>query len=155
SHPRVVRVLGGGFAGPRFYHAVEPCDGETLEQWLRRRGGAVSGEGAPRIALQGVDALEDAHGAAVPGGGRGGLHRGLGPPNVLLCGPGPEVVVKVRDFGLARALGAVGASGPVGGTEAAGRLRFAPRPLLLAPEAAGPEVDVWAVAACLYRMLTG
>ncbi len=66
-------------------------EGETLEEKLKP--GAIPVEDALRLALQIAEALEAAH-------DKGVIHRDLKPANVMVT---PDGIIKVLDFGLAKA----------------------------------------------------
>jgi serine/threonine protein kinase len=87
--------------------------------------------------------------------GRGLVHRDLKPANLLLSGAGRDCVVKVGDYGLAKAFDDAGLGGLTRTGEAAGTPRFMARQQVIDFKRATPEVDVWAMAASLYYMLTG
>ena len=63
--------------------------------------------------------------------------------------------MKVGDFGLAKAFDTAGLSGQTRTGSIAGTLSFMPRQQIVNFKYAKPEVDVWAMAASLYFMLTG
>jgi serine/threonine protein kinase len=84
--------------------------------------------------------------------GKGLVHGGLKPSNVLLHGGGRSPVVKVGDYGLAKAFAEVGLGGDGGRF---GGPEFMPRQQAERPRDCKPEVDVWAAAATLYHLLTG
>lgn len=65
------------------------------------------------------------------------------------------VTVKIGDFGLAKAFDRAGLSGLTRTGAVAGTVRYMPRTQVVDYKYAKPEVDVWATAATLYRMLTG
>ncbi|MHC4670022.1 MAG: protein kinase domain-containing protein, partial [Planctomycetota bacterium] len=88
-------------------------------------------------------ALKAAHAARI-------IHGDIKDANVLF---GPDNVVKLADFGLARMLEGTGAAVPLDG-EAFGS------PMYMAPEVisgheAGMASDLWAAAVLFYRLLTG
>jgi Tol biopolymer transport system component len=132
---------------------MELVDGETLAERIARA--PIPPEQAVAIARQIAEALEAAHEQGI-------IHRDLKPANVKLRSDG---VVKVLDFGLAKALGidvvesnmthsptlSIGATtaGVILGTAA-----------YMSPEqASGHAVDrrsdVWSFGAVLYEMLSG
>jgi serine/threonine protein kinase len=135
-------------------------DGETLQQKIRHGSGLPStvshqpSGGLPvtealAIARQIVDALDAAH-------EKGIVHRDLKPANVKIT---PDGVVKVLDFGLAKA--ATGElqspTATVSGTQEGTILGTA---AYMSPEqargqAVDKRTDIWAFACVLYEMLTG
>ena len=96
-HPNVASVLyyGGRLYGPCFY-AMEFVEGETLAERVERTG-PLSTRDALAVIAQVANALEAAE-------KHGLVHRDLKPANLMLLN-GPEINVKVIDFGLAKVLG--------------------------------------------------
>ncbi len=140
SSPHVVAVYDQGSDGQFLYLAMEYVPGRTLRELLRERGRL-----SPRDALdiiEGVLAgLAAAHEAGI-------AHRDVKPENVLLT---KNNLVKVADFGLARAAAATGRtkSGMIIGTAA-----------YLAPEqvsrnTSDARTDVYAAGIMLFELLTG
>lgn len=161
-HANIVEFLGGGVSGSEFYFTCEYCPGGSVDQLVARRGGPLSLDEAVPIALQALDGLRHAHQATIPAvrrvdgqvaQARGLVHRDIKPPNILLSGSRP--VAKLADFGLAKAFDHAGLSGHTRTGAVGGTIPFMARTQLINYKFAGPEVDVWAVAACLYWMLTG
>ena len=164
GHRNVVRCLDHGFARGAFFLVLEYCDGGTAADLLEARGGKLPVDEAVEIALQALDGLHHAHTATVPfvrrsdgtfGPGVGLVHRDVKPANLFLTGWGSGRVVKVGDYGLAKGFDEAGLSGGTRTGEVAGTWQFMCRQQVIGYKAAGPEVDVWAVAASLYQMLTG
>jgi eukaryotic-like serine/threonine-protein kinase len=140
SSPHVVAVYDQGSDGQFLYLAMEYVPGRTLRELLRERGRL-----SPREALdiiEGVLAgLAAAHEAGI-------VHRDVKPENVLLA---KNNLVKVADFGLARAAAAASRtkSGMIIGTAA-----------YLAPEqvtrsTSDARTDVYAAGIMLFELLTG
>jgi hypothetical protein len=147
DHPGVARLHHVGSAGGVFYFTSEFCDGGSLAELVRARGGRLPPEEAVPLAVQALEALEYAH-------GRGVVHRDLTPHNILLT-DGPEPRVKLADFGLAKSFDLAGLSGLTRTGEAAGKPHFMPYQQVVNFRQASPAVDVWALGACLYWMLAG
>jgi len=140
-HPGMVRVLRSDVAHDRPYLVFELVAGETLRRRIER--GAVPVVEAARIAAQVADVLAAAHAQGV-------LHRDVKPDNVMLQ---PDGLVRVLDFGIARALGddaRLTRTGELVGTPE----YMAPEQLLDGHEATDERTDVHAVGLLLYELLT-
>jgi eukaryotic-like serine/threonine-protein kinase len=136
SHPNVVRVYDAGEAGDRLFIVMEYVAGSTLADC-----GTLSHGEAVRLVRQACSGLQHAHDAGL-------VHRDIKPANLLL---GDDGVLKIADFGIARAADATQLTqqGTILGTAA-----------YLAPEQAagetvGPAADIYALGAVLYELLTG
>jgi serine/threonine-protein kinase len=159
EHRHLVRVHSHGSWHGIFFFVMDYCDGGDVKRLMRERGGTLPLEEAVGIVCQVLDALEYAHTANIrvelPDGtvesSRGLVHRDVSPHNILLAGS----QAKLTDFGLAKAFEMAGLSGLTRTGISAGKPYFMPRQQVVNFRHAGPEVDVWAAAACLYNMLTG
>ncbi|MGW0120046.1 protein kinase domain-containing protein [Streptomyces sp. NPDC003327] len=148
-HPHIAALHHVGFAEGTFFLTIEYCPGGSLDRLLVERGGKLPLEEALPLALQVLDGLAHAHDQGV-------VHRDLSPGNILLDrAPGGATVAKVADFGLAKAFDQAGLSGLTRTGAAAGKPWYVPRQQVVNFRDARPAVDVWAFAACLYKMLTG
>ena len=96
NHPHIAQVFGLEQADGSTCIVMELVEGDTLAD--RLKSGPMSFDDARGVAVQLAEALAAAH-------ERGIVHRDLKPANIKLSASG---VVKVLDFGLAKALG----SGP-------------------------------------------
>ena len=154
NHPNVCAIYGVEEAeGVRFL-ILELVHGETLAEKLANGEGLSVGQ-ALNIARQIADALEVAHEKAI-------VHRDLKPANVKIT---PDGVVKVLDFGLAKAVAGDGSSPDLtlgsdateGGTRQGQVIGTA---AYMSPEQArglpvDRRTDVWSFGCVLYEMLTG
>jgi serine/threonine-protein kinase len=123
-----------------------------MDQLLKQRGGPLSLEEAAPIILQALDGLEYAHNVFGPG--KGLVHRDLKPHNLFLSGSGADRVAKVGDYGLSKAFDCAGLSGLTCTGAVLGSPVFMPRQQVINFKYARPEVDVWAMAASFYYLLT-
>jgi Tol biopolymer transport system component len=153
NHPHIASIYGLEDGGGTPALVLELVEGDTLEDRLRRSPLPVSE--ALALALQIADALDAAHASGI-------VHRDLKPSNIKITGGG---MVKVLDFGLAKALAADG-SGPdlptlrtvtMDGTMPGVILGTAP---YMSPEQARGQpvdkrTDVWAFGCVLFEMLSG
>jgi WD40 repeat protein len=142
QHPNIVQIHELGEADGCPYLALEYVSGGSLAQRLSRT------PLAPREAAQLVQTLARAVDYAHR---QGVLHRDLKPANVLLTHDGEP---KITDFGIAKLLDLH--DGPTQTGEIFGT------PSYMAPEQAtgssrllGPSVDIYALGAILYELLTG
>jgi serine/threonine-protein kinase len=141
SHPNVVAVYDQGEDQGQMFLTMEYVPGRTLRDVLTAEGPLT-----PRAALDLFDPILQAIAAAHDAGL---IHRDVKPENVILRDDG---LVKVADFGLARAVTAAtttNASGTLLGTVA-----------YLSPEQvergiADARSDVYAAGLVLFEMLTG
>jgi serine/threonine protein kinase len=140
SHPNVVRVFDVGESEGRPFIVMEYVEGDTLADELVRHG-ALPPARAVELALQICSGLEAAHASGL-------VHRDVKPRNLLLR---PDGVLKIADFGIARAAESTRLTeiGTILGTAA-----------YLAPEQAQgqeatPAADLYSVGAVLYELLTG
>ena len=140
SHPNVVAVHDQGVDGDDMYLAMEYVPGRTLREVLTQEG-PLTTRAALDIFERILQALDAAHSAGL-------IHRDVKPENVIIRKDG---VVKVADFGLARAVTAAtttNASGTLLGTVA-----------YLSPEQvergiADARSDVYAAGLVLFEMVT-
>jgi serine/threonine-protein kinase len=145
-HPNIVQVYDTGVDDGRHYIVMEYVEGRSGAQILQRQG-PVEPEVAAEIGIQACAGLDYAH-------RRGIIHRDVKPGNLMIVGGpvgGGEMIVKLTDFGIARAIEQTRITqvGSVVGTAA-----------YLAPEQvrgeeATPATDVYALGVVLYQFLTG
>lgn len=135
SHPSVVTVHGAGSEGGVHWLEMELVEGAPAQ-------GPLPAADAVAIVLQVCDALTAAHAAGV-------IHRDIKPANVLVDGAGRVTVV---DFGIASSPAV--SPGLTATGEALGTPGFM-APEALSGAAPSPALDVYALGALLYTLLTG
>lgn len=141
SHPNVVAVHDWGETEEGAYLVLQLVEGPTLRQLLREHGQLSPAEAAG-VLIPVARGLGAAHAAGM-------VHRDVKPENLLL---GRDGIVRVTDFGLARAIASANATF---GTDV-----LIGSPHYLAPEAVegdrlDPRADVYALGVILYECLTG
>lgn len=148
----VVQIFDYGVDDERPFLVMELLEGEDLGARLRRSGDRLSMKELVPIALGTASGLEVAHAAQV-------VHRDLKPANVYLAKSGIEEIVKLLDFGLAKALGVDPTAAKV--TTATKKGLMMGTPLYMSPEQARASkqvdhrADLWSFAVVLFRALTG
>ena len=140
-HERCLRAYTLERDSRNVYIAYEYVPGETLRQLLR--AGALDDAAAVEAAAQVLEGLAHAHAQGI-------VHRDVKPSNVLVA-DGPELSVRLLDFGLAQLAEeeSLTATGDVPGT-----LAYVP-PERLRGEQGTAAVDVWAVGVLLWEALAG
>ncbi|WP_326764480.1 serine/threonine-protein kinase [Streptomyces sp. NBC_01591] len=149
GHPSIARLHSSGFSNGTFFFTSKYCTGGSLDLLAGRNGGRVPVDEALRIMLQALEGLDHAHRQGV-------IHRDLSPSNILLHNEADgSTTAKISDFGLGKAFDRAGLSGLTRTGETAGKPWFMPRQQVSDFKNATPAGDVWALAACLYNILTG
>ncbi len=141
-HPHIIRVYDVGVLRGRYYYAMQYVEGRNFDELIASK--TLTLRYKVRVLQQVAQALHYAH-------GEGFIHRDVKPENILISPAGEPYLC---DFGLAKEQGKdthVTSDGTVVGT-----------PLYMAPEMArgkreqvGPGVDIFALGAMLYQVLTG
>jgi eukaryotic-like serine/threonine-protein kinase len=142
-HPNIVQVFDFGFddATHRHYIAMELVRGQSGAEILRDEG-VLDVREALSIVAQSCRGLEYAHRNGV-------VHRDVKPGNLMR---GEDGVVKLADFGIAKAISdesSITQVGSVLGTAA----YLAPEQA--AGEQAGPAADLYALGVVTYQFLSG
>ena len=141
SHPNIVAVHDWGQAGETYFMVMEFIRGPNLR--------TVLSDGVPLQPAQAAEVLSQVLSALGHAHEHGIVHRDVKPENILITKRG---VVKVADFGLARALAesrVTHAPGTVTGT-----VQYL-APEQIQGEPADPRTDLYAAGVVLYELLVG
>jgi eukaryotic-like serine/threonine-protein kinase len=151
-HPNAVEIMDLGEDAGILYLVMEWIDGEPLSVLIKQTAtsGGIPRHLAVRIVMQSCAGLHAAHELKDEQGASVGLvHRDVSPQNILTSYDG---VVKVVDFGVAKATGRASAA------TSAGQLK-GKVPYMSPEQASGGEIDrrtdVFAMGILLYMMTTG
>jgi Tol biopolymer transport system component len=153
NHPHIGAIYGLEDVDGIPALVLELIDGVTLADRLAK--GPLPVREALTIAVQIADALDAAH-------EKGIVHRDLKPANVKIT---PEGMVKVLDFGLAKAFARGGSVPDLLHMPTVTATELRPGAILGTPAYMSPEqargqaidkrTDIWAFGCVLYEMLTG
>ena len=153
NHPGIATLYGFEVSDNVHYLVMELVEGETLAERIARH--PVPLDEAISLFKQIAEAIEAAH-------EKGIVHRDLKPANIKVT---PEGVVKVLDFGLAKAFVEENASSEMSQSPTITRHATAAGAILgtaayMSPEqargkAVDKRTDIWAFGCCLYEALTG
>jgi serine/threonine protein kinase len=144
----VVQILDHGIDRGMPYIVMELLEGENLATRLMRQG-PLSAQELLLVMKQLGKAMTRAHEAGI-------IHRDLKPENIFLVDEGEEFVVKVLDFGVAKALHA--APEPGGFRTEVGTFLGTPHytcPEQTRGEPVDARSDLWAMAVVAFECLTG
>lgn len=143
QHQNVVQVYAADSFKNIYFAALEFVDGCSMQDWQKKLGKLSVGD-ALHVVMVAADALRHAHSLNM-------IHRDVKPDNILVTAKG---MVKVADFGLAKALDDEDMSMTQTGTGLG-------TPLYMAPEQArnakhvDQRSDIYALGCTLYHFLTG
>lgn len=140
KHPNIIGVRKHFAAHGTAYIVFDYLEGESLSDHLRRNP-QMSEVEIRRLLFPLLDGLEALHNART-------LHRDIKPENIYLCRNGTPVLL---DFGAARTM-------PLRRSQNQTKLYslgYSPAEQYATDTEQGPWTDIYAIAATLYRIITG
>jgi serine/threonine protein kinase len=160
-HPNIVEIYDAGEDRGRPYLAMEFVAGGSLDQYLQGR--PLAAEQAAALIRTLAIATQHAHLQNV-------VHRDLKPANILLAPPAPErgdhsqaathpaplttYQPKITDFGLAKRLDSTSIAWTQDGAVLGTASYMAPEQASGKVQNIGPAVDIYALGAILFQLLT-
>lgn len=141
THPHIMNVYDFFEENHTAYIVMEFLHGISLKQYVKTNGGIIAKDEAVEIISSICEALKDIHEEGI-------IHRDISPDNIFICENGK---IKLIDFGAARF--------STGEEEKTLSIilkpGFAPPEQYRSKSKQGPWTDVYALAATLYRIVTG
>ncbi|MDR2367953.1 MAG: protein kinase [Deltaproteobacteria bacterium] len=163
KHPNVTKLYSFGYYAGAYFYLMEYCQGGNSEEKRLEAGGKLSPEAALGIVLPVLDGLNYIHNVKLAAlransdmasESKGLVHRDLKPTNIFLGGPDGRVP-KIADIGVGKLYNTGDTFSNTRTGSVAGSPATMPRQQVLNFKGAGPEVDIWAAAASLYKLLSG
>ena len=148
-HRNIASVFHLGNERDEYFYAMELVDGETIEEWVRRKG--------PLDCATALDITLQITRALIATGSRQFVHRDIKPSNIMLCTEADgAIVAKLIDFGLVRAI----TDQTVTASTAPTRHGFIGTPHFASPEQFAGQTtdarsDIYSLGVTLWFMLTG
>src|SRR5215471_13661429 len=148
-HRNIASVFHLGSERGEYFYAMEVLEGETIEDWVRRKG-PIDCATALDITLQVTRAL-------IAAGDRKFVHRDVKPSNIMLCTEADGVIfAKLIDFGLVRTITDQSARANANSVPAGfvGTPHYA-SPEQFAGKTTDARSDIYSLGVTLWFMLTG
>ncbi|HSM61036.1 MAG TPA: serine/threonine-protein kinase [Longimicrobiales bacterium] len=150
SHPNIARMLDAGATEEgRPYFVMELVEGEPLTRYCDRN--RLTTRERTRLFLQALNAVQHAH-------VKGVVHRDLKPSNILVDATGGRPIVKIIDFGIAKAVD----ERIMDATRVTRLGQLLGTPAYMSPEQAeqsdmdiDARTDVYSLGVVLYELLAG
>ena len=137
----IVRVIKYFEENGTAYFVMDYIEGQSLEEYLRKKGGKISFEEVERLLCPVMDALDDVHRKRI-------VHRDITPDNIYIT---KEGVTKILDFGSARySIGDRSHS-----LDVVLKHGYAPKEQYMRRGRQGTFTDVYSMGATIYVALTG
>ncbi len=151
SHPNIVTVIDFSKTEEGdYYFVMEYLEGKSLKNLIVEKGALPLTEFYD-LAYQMCDAMAYAHSKEI-------IHRDLKPENIIIVPLGYQQLLKIVDFGIAKALQGTG----MGNTELTQMGRVIGTPAYMSPEQAKGQIDkishksdLYSMGVIFYQMLSG
>ena len=140
NEPGIVKIFDGFEENETAYLVMEYLDGETLKSYLKRNR-TIPEDKAVEMILPVLNSLQTVHEAGL-------LHRDIAPDNIFLTKNGD---VKLIDFGASR----YATTSHSRSLTVIIKPGYSPEEQYRSRSDQGPWTDVYAIAATLYKMITG
>lgn len=141
THPNIINVYDFFEENNTAYIIMEYLSGVNYKEYIKEKGGKVSPDKALEVTQAVLSALSEVHKSGI-------LHRDISPDNIFMCSDGH---IKLIDFGAAR----FSAKDEDKTRSVILKPGFAPPEQYQTRSRQGPWTDIYAVAATLYRAVTG
>ncbi len=141
GHPQIVHVYDFFEENNTAYFVMEFLEGMNYKEYIKQQGGRVSVEKAVEVTKAVLNALTEVHKNGI-------IHRDISPDNIFICNDGR---IKLIDFGAAR----FSAAEDIRTRSVILKPGFAPPEQYQTKSRQGPFTDIYAVAATMYRAITG
>jgi eukaryotic-like serine/threonine-protein kinase len=128
------------------YLVMELLEGRSLRDELRSRGPLPVTE-AVRYVREACEGVDEAHRAGI-------VHRDLKPANLFLSVEGGLRVIKVIDFGIAKAMGSADTKGQTATNAPLGTYLYMSPEQARSARSVDARTDVWSLGVVLYQLLT-
>jgi serine/threonine-protein kinase len=143
----IVGIMDYGAEGETLYIAMDLLSGEDLAQRIRRLG-RLSLPAVANILGQACKGIASAHDAGI-------VHRDLKPANLFLAREGRDEVVKVLDFGIAKAPVVTGANDSTRTGSLIGSPNYMSPEQIVDSKAVDWRTDIWSLGVIAFQCLTG
>lgn len=145
--PHAVQVHDYGIEDGTPFIVMELLEGEDLSERLAREG-KLSLPATRSVVEQIGKALRRAHALGL-------VHRDLKPANVFLARQSGEEIVKLVDFGIAKARGAIAGTDPTQTGAMLGSPRYMSPEQIRSSAQVDERTDLWSLGVIAFRCLTG
>jgi serine/threonine protein kinase len=145
-HPNIVEVLNYVPANETGYMFMEQVEGETLENWLRRKNGPPTLDEMRTILEPICDALEYVHAKKF-------IHRDIAPDNIMIRKDGRPMLI---DFGAIKIIAQTAQTRAASGRSyGVAKQHYSPPEQMDDEAELDPRADIYALGAVLYRAVAG